>query len=63
MKRLFVFLLLLMFFIKTTHVWLEFGHTLMAHSTRAKTLDELKIYVKNFFENEQRMYARTELRQ
>ncbi len=53
----------ILFFIKTTHVWLEFGHTLMAHSTRAKTLDELKIYVNNFFKNEQRMYQRTELRQ
>ena len=52
-----------MFFIKTTHVWLEFGHTLMAYCSRAKTLDELKIQVNKFFINEQRMFQRTELRQ
>ena len=53
----------ILFFIKTTHVWLEFGHTLMAYSTRAKSIDELKMYVHKFFENEQKMYQRTELRQ
>lgn len=53
----------ILFFIKTTHVWLEFGHTLMAYSTRAKNLEELKMYVERFFQNEQRMFQRTELRQ
>jgi len=53
----------ILFFIKTTHVWLEFGHTLMSYSTRAKTIDELKTYVHHFFQNEQRMFQKTELRQ
>lgn len=51
------------FYIKTTHVWLEFGHTLMAHATRCKTLAELRLSVVKFFEAEQRMNAHTELRQ
>jgi tRNA-dihydrouridine synthase B len=53
----------ILFFIKTTHVWLEFGHTLMSYSTRAQTVDELKILVEKFFADEQRMYQKTELRQ
>ena len=53
----------ILFFVKTTHVWLEFGHTLMAYSSRAKTIEELKMQVNRFFLNEQRMFQRTELRQ
>ncbi len=53
----------LLFYIKTTHVWLEFGHTLMAHSTRCSNLNELRQSVSRFFEAEQRMTAYTELRQ
>lgn len=51
------------FYIKTTHVWLEFGHSLMALSSRAKTLQELRASVHRFFETPQRMFAKTELRQ
>lgn len=53
----------ILFFIKTTHVWLEFGHTLMSYSTRAKTISELRDLISVFFMNEQRMFQRTELRQ
>ena len=52
-----------LFYIRTTHVWLEFGHALMALSTRAKNLNELRVNVAQFFQQEQRMYQRTELRQ
>ncbi|MBC7740874.1 MAG: tRNA-dihydrouridine synthase family protein [Bdellovibrionaceae bacterium] len=51
------------FYIRTTHVWLEFGHTLMAMCSRAQNLSDLKIQVACFFEHEQAMYPRTELRQ
>ncbi len=53
----------LQFYIRTTHVWLEFGHTLMAVCSRCKTLNELRAAVTLFFQNEQAMYPRTELRQ
>jgi tRNA-dihydrouridine synthase B len=53
----------MLFYIKTTHVWLEFGHALMANSSSCKTLNELRLTVKRFFELEQRMTLRTELRQ
>jgi tRNA-dihydrouridine synthase B len=53
----------LQFYIRTTHVWLEFGHALMAKTSRCQKLSELRIVVKEFFENEQRMNLRTELRQ
>lgn len=51
------------FFVKTSHVWLEFGHTLMSMVTAAKTLNECRDRVAQFFEYEQRMYKKTELRQ
>lgn len=51
------------FYIRTTHVWLEFGHALMAKASGCKNLNELRIAVHEFFQNEQRMSARTELRQ
>lgn len=51
------------FYVKTTHVWLEFGHSLMASCSRAKTLNELREYVQHFFQASQRMLAKTELRQ
>lgn len=53
----------ILFYIKTTHVWLEFGHALMAASTSCKSLNDLRATVKKFFEVEQRMTLRTELRQ
>lgn len=51
------------FYIRTTHVWLEFGHTLMAKTSRCQTLKELREAVAQFFEAEQKMNPRTELRQ
>lgn len=51
------------FYIKTTHVWLEFGHSLMAIASGCKNLAELRAAVARFFEQEQLMNARTELRQ
>lgn len=51
------------FYIRTTHVWLEFGHTLMAKASRCQTLEELRATASQFFDSEQRMNPRTELRQ
>ena len=52
------------FFIRTTHVWLEFGHSLMANASKCKNLTELRTAVRTFFEVEtHRMMPRTELRQ
>ena len=51
------------FFIKTSHVWLEFGHALMAKASSCKDLNSLRLAVKEFFDAEQRMTAKTELRQ
>ncbi len=53
----------ILFYIKTTHVWLEFGHTLMAWASRCKSISELRICVQQFFGTEQRMNSHTELRQ
>ena len=51
------------FFVRTTHVWLQFGHSLMSAVSVAKNLEELRRNVKIFFENEQCMMQKTELRQ
>lgn len=51
------------FYIKTTHVWLDFGHSLMAKASGCKTLVELRVAVTDFFSRPQAMCARTELRQ
>jgi tRNA-dihydrouridine synthase B len=51
------------FHIRTTHVWLEFGHALMAKCSGRRSLAELRLAVAEFFQQEQRMSARTELRQ
>ncbi len=53
----------ILFYIKVTHVWLEFGHTLMSHASRCQTLVELRVSVNRFFETEQSMNSHTELRQ
>ncbi len=53
----------ILFYIKTTHVWLEFGHTLLSWASRCKSLVELRVCVQKFFETEQRMNSHTELRQ
>lgn len=51
------------FFVRTTHVWLEFGHSLMSAVSVAKNLNELRNNIRHFFETEQRMIKKTELRQ
>ena len=51
------------FYIRTTHVWLEFGHALMAKASRCHTLFEIRRATSEFFSQEQRMNLRTELRQ
>ncbi len=51
------------FYIRTTHVWLEFGHALMAKASRCQTLVEMRLACSEFFAQEQNMNLRTELRQ
>ena len=51
------------FYIRTTSVWLLFGHTLVSISTKAKTLNELRLSVSEFFNQPQEMTGWTELRQ
>ena len=51
------------YFVRITHVWLEFGHSLMSAVSVAKNLNELRTNIKSFFEVEQRMMEKTELRQ
>lgn len=51
------------FFIRTNHVWLQFGHRLMSLANRSQNLNELRDHVTNFFKVEQIMFKQTELRQ
>lgn len=51
------------FYLRTTSVWLHFGHALMSLSTKAKNLQELRELARIFFDQEQTMALRTELRQ
>lgn len=51
------------FYIRTTHVWLEFGHALMAKASRCTMISEIRAATAEFFKQEQRMNLRTELRQ
>jgi tRNA-dihydrouridine synthase B len=51
------------FHLRTTTPWLEFGHTLMSLSTKAKDLNQLRALSKQFFSQSQRMHQRTDLRQ
>ncbi len=51
------------FFVKTGCPWLLFGHQLYALMTKAKTFKEVQEYLNHFFDQEQEMTARTELRQ
>lgn len=43
--------------------WLEFGHALQAASSRAKTFGDLRETTLKFFSCEQRMFAKTHLRE
>ncbi len=51
------------YYIRTTAVWLQFGHTLGSISTKSKTIEELKISLEVFFRSPQIMFEYTELRQ
>lgn len=51
------------FFVRITHVWLQFGHSLMSAVSVAKTFPEMRTNVSRFFEAEQCMMQKTELRQ
>lgn len=51
------------FYLRTTHVWLEFGHILMASLSKAQDQRTLHEGVERFFLVPQRMSQRTELRQ
>lgn len=51
------------FFLRTSAPWLHFGHDLYARSTKAKSFAELGTALELFFQQEQEMTARTELRQ
>jgi tRNA-dihydrouridine synthase B len=51
------------FFVKTNHVWMQFGNELTSVVNRSKTVSELKENVSKFFQMEQAMFQRTELRQ
>jgi tRNA-dihydrouridine synthase B len=51
------------FYIRTTSVWLQFGHTLGSISTKSRNFSELRLGVMDFFRVPQAMVERTELRQ
>lgn len=51
------------FYVRMTMGWLEFGQHLFSQSTRAKSYPELRDALYRFFENEQRMFPRTQLRE
>lgn len=51
------------FYVRTTSVWLEFGHTLISISTKCKSFDEIEIELRKFFSVPVRMTARTALRE
>lgn len=51
-----------MFYLTNSHPWLEFGHSLQAQCSNAHNYEQLKIIIENFFETEQAMHSRTDLR-
>ncbi len=53
----------LVFYVRTTSVWLNFGHDLFSRVTKAKTINELQQSVKAFFAVPQAMFQRTQLRE
>lgn len=52
-----------LFYIKTTHVWLDFGHRLYALATGCDSFHQLRVKVGSFFLQDLKMHARTDLRQ
>lgn len=53
----------LRFYVRTSHVWLEFGHSVVVAVSKAKNLAECEENIKKLFQSEMRMFPRTELRQ
>lgn len=51
------------FHVKTTSVWLAFGHSLVSIAFKAKDLPELKEKMHEFFQQDQEMVERTQLRE
>jgi len=51
------------FHVKTSHVWLPFGHYLASQVTRPKTLDEMNLVLDQFFSQPVVMRSHTDLRQ
>jgi tRNA-dihydrouridine synthase B len=51
------------FHVRTTGVWLDFGHALFSLTTKAKTATEISDEMFLFFEKELSFFERTELRQ
>lgn len=51
------------FYVRTTHVWLDFGNALTGVCAKARTIDEMLVAVAKFFEATVEMCPRTELRQ
>jgi tRNA-dihydrouridine synthase len=51
------------FFVRTTSVWLLFGHALISVTTKAKTLSEMEEGVRQFFASPVEMAERTQLRE
>lgn len=51
------------FYVRTTSVWLLFGHALISVTTKAKTLSELEEGVRRFFSVPVEMTERTQLRE
>lgn len=50
------------FYLKTTSVWLDFGHQLEGLSVRAGSIHEFRTLMQEFFKKPLRMVGRTELR-
>lgn len=51
------------FYLATSHVWLNFGHSLLSMSTKYQNLDDIEEAVRNFFQSPGlRMTQKTELR-
>lgn len=51
------------FFVRTTHVWLEWGHPLTSEINRSQSFEEMIERVEKFFSQPHRMVPYTELRQ
>ena len=53
----------LKFYLKTTHVWLDFGHALCSVASTCHDIPTLRTKVKDFFQQDIQMIGFTELRQ